>query len=166
MTDRFVIVVEVDNKRALAAFSKGLEELNVIWPLVMERARNRDEERQAKYLEEMARWEAAEHEIRASYFKAMDEWRARHSGFFGSIGREPQPEPRLNGVRPLKPDFNLVHHCQNLRNKLEHMVNIAGAATAPYRMTEAQVSEMIAWENGTRITEITNWANGLPEGKL
>lgn len=165
-TDRFIIVVEVDNKRALAAFSKGLEELNVIWPLIMERARLLEEQDEAELEALLAPWREEEKAALARYEKELAAWRAKKRYMFSLAGEPPfPPVPTYPTLLPIVP-IRWGNRCEKLRKKLQHMVNIAGAATAPYRMTEGQVSEMIAWENGTRITEITNWANGLPGGKL
>lgn len=32
MSNQFIIVIEVDNVRAAAAYQKGLEDLNIVWP--------------------------------------------------------------------------------------------------------------------------------------
>lgn len=160
-TDRFIIVVEVDNKRALAAFRKGLEELNVIWPLVMERARKIDADRSENYRRRLERFEVHKTKLDAIYEENMKAWNSR-TLFSRGLTMPPPPPPicRLSDPEPLNEN---AHYWDSVRKNLEHMVNVAGAATAPYRMTEWQVEKMIAWEDGSEIAQITGWANGRNE---
>lgn len=117
----FAIVIEVDNKRAYAAYSKGLEDLQRIWPQVEMNAAKIDAKEEEQYMERISDWE-----------------RNLCTRF---------------GCFPYKMPSVLSEH-KSIFDQLKHMKGIAGAAECPYRMTEHQVEDMIAWEDGSKIDDI------------
>lgn len=150
----FVIVIEADNRRAHAAYLKGLADLDLIWPQLMAHAAEKDawtnqriDEEEAKHKREWDVYHAAQRECEEAY-KA---WKESSSLFRG-------PEPRWRYI-PAPMNFCGIYgrrnsqreHYESIRAELKQKANLAGAALGPFRMTEYQVNEMIAWEDGSRI---------------
>ena len=159
--DRYVVVVEVDNKRASAAYQKGLADLELIWPQLMEHAESVDAQRRAEYEKQqeqkcakLARDER-EHE---AYRKARREWEEK------TIFRGPAPTYPIRNYDwgiDFPPSY-LRDAYESIRAELQHMADLAGAAISAYRMTETQVREMVGWENGSRLEQLKNWRSRKP----
>lgn len=158
MTDRFIIVIEADNKRAHAAYVNGLTDLDLIWPQIerhSEKAYKQECERAAKlnvgYEEERARFRAD----MDAHQEALEKWE-QSSSFFR--GERPSMPSRYNYLvhfhrQPYIPS-NPLNYYKSVRAELKRMADLAGAALGPFRMTEQKVAEMIEWEDGSRIERI------------
>ncbi|MFA7291888.1 MAG: hypothetical protein WC023_06525 [Rhodocyclaceae bacterium] len=160
MNDRFIIVIETDHKRALAAYTKGLADLDLFMPQLLEACKAKDEAAIKRYEEQCAARDAAskkedeEHEEFIRQHEALRAWLA------DSWPRGPRPpEPKWptyrSGLvqRPSAPTLRRDVF-QSIRAELVRMRDIAGAAIGPFRMTEGQVTRMVAWENGSRIERL------------
>lgn len=145
----FIIVVEVCNKRALAAYTKGLESLNLIWPQLAVHAARMDLKADEQY-----------RILDAHVKKVQAEARLRSRDLDYDLPRHREPSPIVREDRVMK--FRGSEYIQNayiaryksIYDDLKHMADVAGVALGPYRITGAQVSEMIGWESGTRIQEL------------
>lgn len=161
MADRFVIVIEADNRRAHAAYLKGLADLDLIWPQLMHAAAERDAVTNAQVdsQEEMQKQEDerfwSEIEAYTSAHELRKQWERSPSFFKGPKPSvpfiPPMPPTRLPSV--LRRDMARMRY-ESIRAELQCMANLAGAALGPYRMTERQVHEMIAWEDGSIIESL------------
>lgn len=162
MNTQYVIVIEADNKRALAAYLKGLADLDLIWPDLMAAAKAKDDaeeelDRQATaQREKNAKERKEELERYEREYKEWSEWKAR--SFFHN--RPPKPVYPLEFTHGIDlnersyPSFNIfgeVHRIQRIRDELRRMADVASVALGPYRMTEHQVSDMIEWESGASV---------------
>lgn len=155
MSERFVVVIEVDNKRALAAYKKGLADLDLLWPQLMEHAQKVDGKRKERYTADIEEYEKDEADRKARwerYDRDLKEWTGK------AMFRGPRPEsPGIYGLswstRPYQPSY-LRSTYEGIREDLKRMTDLAGAAVAPYRMTEYQVKEMVGWEDGSRIEQL------------
>ncbi|MFK3738967.1 hypothetical protein [Massilia sp. TN1-12] len=170
MTDRYVIVIEVDNKRALAAYDKGLEDLNAIWPELMEFAqakdRKRTEERKAK--------EAARELEMQRYQNAIDEyclakaefqqWESTSPLWRGARPKVPRyPDyPRLHAYEGMFACYSDEGSYDQMRRSLQRKRDLAAAALAPFKMTENDVASMIDWETGHTVSLIKERMEGNP----
>lgn len=156
MNKEFVIVIEADNKRAHAAYTKGLADLDLIWAQLMAHAKVVDAASRAmKEAEDRAY--VSEREL---YLRQHDEFEKAHERWLNasSLFRGPRP------TRPFLPypmpsfSFHRIDEkrlqYESIRSELKRMADLAGAAIGPYRMTEHQVAEMIGWEDGSRIDRI------------
>lgn len=158
MSERFIIVIEADNKRAKAAYDKGLADLALVWPQLMTHAGKFDAAEQIKYQKKIAEREAEEKAYWAAsekYQKELNEW---EKGSF-LRGAKPIRPLRLFQIGLLPSDFlirpfSLRENYESIRDSLRRMADIAGAAIGPYRMTEYQVTEMIRWEIGSKIESL------------
>jgi hypothetical protein len=151
MNTQYVVVVEVDNKRALAAYQKGLADLDLIWPQLMEHAQKIDAERRKTYEAEQTKKRLErerEEAARENYKKQMREWEEKKI-FRGEPPRYPWPS--YEGLSDYFPPSYLRDSYVSARMELQNMANLAGAAIAPFRMTEGQVHRMVEWENGNAI---------------
>jgi hypothetical protein len=158
MENKFIIVIEADNKRAHAAYTKGLEDLDLLWPQIVEHSTRRDARNQAWYEKELAIYKEQQvkaEQMQAAYDEELKRWR-------NSMRMSPRPvePPELYMARsyylrmePLKYPPHIKYY-ESIRAELKRMADLAGAALGPYRMTEHQVQEMIAWEDGSRIESI------------
>lgn len=150
MSNGFVIVIEADNKRAHAAYLKGMADLERIWPQIESASKQSDARRMEKYKEEYAAYENAEkedQEEKKRYWENLKEWKNS-----GSWCRGPEPHYPTGSIRfpPYAPS-SIFNEYKSIRDELKHMADVSGAAVGPYRMTEKQVREMVAWEDGSRI---------------
>jgi hypothetical protein len=159
--DKFVIVVEVDNKRAVAAYSNGLADLDRVMPQLMAAAKERDledqrksEAEQARYDREMADYKAA----KQAFYEANRRYLTWLSG--SPVFRGPQPETPEYPTAPTSPTASWIRaisfeaQLERIRSELVHMRDVAQAATAPFRMTEFQVRQMVAWEDGSEVESL------------
>ena len=149
----FVIVVEVDNKRAHAAYLKGLAGLDLIWPQIHESARKEDEESNKEELKQLDKYNR-EMEIfkenMAEYQKKLAEWES----LVLFRGQRPSCPIMLPPCRSSHYRQSMASVYKSMRSELKRMADLAGAAIGPYRMTEHQVAEMVGWEDGTKIGRI------------
>ena len=149
----FVIVVEVDNKRAHAAYLKGLADLDLIWPQLMEHARKEDEEsnkEELKQLDKYNREMGIFKENMAEYQKKLAEWES--SVLFRGLKPSCLIMPPPCRSSYYRQSMESVY--ESMRSELKRLADLAGAAIGPYRMTEHQVAEMVGWEDGTKIGRI------------
>ncbi len=151
----FIIVVDVDNKRASAAYIKGLSDLELIWPQILCYSCKKD-----KILSESRSQIQDEYDAEMAEYKSKtDDYSRRfaaynNGGFFR--GARP-PIEYIHRPRPPAELFTNRSYCsryESIRAELKRMADLSGAALGPYRMTEMQVGEMIAWEDGSRIDMI------------
>ncbi len=177
MNSNFVIVIEADNKRAHAAYLKGLVNLDVIWPQIVEYATRRDadtvaelQRREAKMQAEAAARKIERDAAGEKFDAAMKDWRDWRPSFWSDSVRPFQP------VMPLiffdLPDTASIldlmcarrthwaDYFESILRELQGMADLAGVAIGPYRMTEHQVKAMIAWEDGSRIDSIKAQISG------
>lgn len=149
----FVIVIEADNKRAAAAYQKGLEDLERIWPQIMAYAEAVDSQTMASYERKLEEYKLEVEEGRKRLERYEEELRAWENGGV------------FRGARPIYPGIGIYDHprkpwrlkkdlYESIRADLQHMANVAGAAIGPFRMTEHQVKMMVAWEDGSKIDKI------------
>lgn len=150
MMAEFVIVIEADNKRAAAAYKKGLDDLELIWGQVEAACLPIDEKRRKQKEEE-----DAEHQEKVRlYDEAMakyDAWKSDKSLFKGAAPRLPWYPDRLS-LFYFEP--SAIDQYQSIRAELKRLYTIAEAALGPFRMTEYKVMEMAGWEDGSRIEQI------------
>lgn len=174
-TPPFIIVVDVDNQRAYKAYSKGMNDLIDIWPQLIAAGEKADQA-QAEYMQSLRLQQAARHEERKKrdrkYHEELDEYHRQHIQWINAntLFRGPKPthpigpdfmtdalEDRLADLSsnikrpPYKPGVAVY---QSIRDELQKMLNLAGAAIGPYRMMEGQVHVMIEWESGHRIQQL------------
>lgn len=155
----YIIVVDVDNVRAAKAYRKGYEDLLRLWPQI--EAMNA-----VKAAESRKEWEADEalrlkrreeyNAALAEYHLASKAYEAWTPKLFGSE-RPPYPCRPYNLDLFYVPSYTNSNHdrflrlYESIRRDLKHMMDVAEAATGPFRMTEHQITEMVRWEDGTRI---------------
>jgi hypothetical protein len=153
------VIVIVDNKRALAAYQKGMDDLDLIWPQIEAYCKEVDEPVQKQFEAEMK----ALHEINVAHTKEVEEYRRlmkiyeqQSSRTFLPFDRKPiKPTyPHYPVLRTPDLPFLWMKRFKSIRAELKHMHGLAGAAITPYRMTETRVNEMIRWEDGSEIDEI------------
>lgn len=149
----FVIVVEVDHLRARAAYSKGLQDLEQIWPAVMEYAAKTDDFARQKKEEQKKREAEEDAKYNAAFAQYLDNLKAWESSFIK--GRYPMAPFNPAIYRPYGLwEVNTASSYQSIKTSLTTKLNLAEAAQGPFKMTEYDVAEMIGWENGTRIDGI------------
>lgn len=162
----YIIVIDVDNKRALAAYQKGWNDIQRLWPQVEAYCAERDakalakwEEREAEKVERQKKFDAA-CEAYGESKKKVEEWHAS-SPFTRLTTTCPveAPMPGYDYIRGSVTNINYkpgryIDKFESIRNDLKHMLDIAGAATGPYRMTEHQVADMVKWEDDTHTDNI------------
>lgn len=168
MTD-FVIVVDVNHKRAQKAYAKGLRELAELWPQVElycaiegEKLRKAAEEESAAELRKEAERRARrDAELKAYEAREAEReaWRSATPFFRGECPPS-LPYPFSDGhaywvskpirARPEAP----MEFFNSIKAELQRMSDIACAATGPYRMPEHKVYRMVEWENGEAIERI------------
>lgn len=143
----FVIVIEACNKRAHAAYTKGLNDLELIWPQIHDYSIRKDQLIAEEEKKEKATFDA----LLAKRRLESQEITRKMSG----------REDETFRYRPLTSPYELNHsesrthdYYESLRAELKRMADISGAALGPYRMTETQVVQMIAWEDGSRVDVI------------
>lgn len=155
MSERFVVVIEVNNQRALAAYKRGLVDLDLLWPQLMEHAQAVDDKRKERYNAAVEKHENDEADRKARwerYERDLKEWTGK-TMFRGSRPESPDFWGLSWASRPYPPNY-LRSTYEGIREDLKRIMDLAGAAVAPYRMTEYQVKEMIGWEDGSRIEQL------------
>lgn len=150
MNEKFVIVVEVCNKRALTAYTKGLTELNLIWPQL------------SVHAAQMDLLADAQHEVWIAWRNRQRD-RSRMAARDLEIdsdlpSREPFPIAREDVVMKLDGDSYVrnayIARYKSIYEDLKRMADVAGVALGPFRMTQMHVNELIGWESGSRIQEL------------
>lgn len=157
MSKEFIIVIEADNKRAAAAYRKGLEDLELVMPQLMKVAQERDDAAQAAYdahlAERLEEWHAKAPVLELDGCgTSAQKQRARNEWEYKTL---------MHGFdKPGSLDWNCgnrrihVPRLESIRAELKRMADIAEMATGPYRMTEHQVAELIGWESGYRVERL------------
>lgn len=169
MNTQYVIVLEVDNHRAQAAYAKGLHDLDAAWPQIMQYAKEKD-----RIADEALAVMAASYEANkkrdAEQFERDREVRRRYQEWWNSTSffKGPMPPEPSSMSMTARQSHHMVYletlmrhhtdsrvrHYERIRKHLQDRVALAGAAVSPFKMTEQDVLAMIAWEDGTRIEEI------------
>lgn len=137
---RFVIVLEVDNVRAARAYSGALAAFDAKMPDMRASAEQRD--RNCRAVKEAQR---ALHDSVAP--KPVRNWRGRvtnHTEIMLHESRAPMVYPSSPHTESLL----------SIRHDLAYMSKLASAAVGPFRMTERQVADMIAWEDGSQLEHL------------
>jgi hypothetical protein len=150
----YIVVIEVDNKRAAAAYQKGLADLELIWPQLMERAASIDAKRRADYEKRKEKAEKDDREARDArqrYETAMEVWRAKSLMFRGPAPEYPGCGMLLPSSLYVNPPSSLRSLYESVRHELQQKFNLAEAAISSFRMPEYEVQRMIAWEDGSRV---------------
>jgi len=147
VSKEFVIVIEADNKRAAAAYRKGLEDLDLVMPQLLAAAATRDETRNEAHAKAMEEWHA-----QAPVLELDSCWLP---------GKRAAAEERYSWAvlhHNIRKPHNFAGREQaaleSVRAELKRMCDIAEAAIGPYRMTEHQVAEMIGWGDGSRVERL------------
>lgn len=146
----FVIVIEADNKRAAAAYKKGLNDLELIWGQVEAACFPIDEKRRKQKEEENA-----EHQEKIRlHDEAMEKYEAWEND--RSLFKGPRMYPPCYPDLDFRFDFfpSGISKYESIRDELKRLHIIANAALGPFRMTEYKVIEMAGWEDGSRIEAI------------
>lgn len=141
METKCIIVIEVDNKRAAAAYRKGWEDLDRVMPQLLAATQAQDAEVIKQYQQAFAAWGVRKPKaptVRRS-FGRQEVVEPNYFEQFGHLRQRPQ-RPRLRKGA-----------LESVREELKHLLNIAEATTAPYQMTEHQVRKMVAWEDGSEV---------------
>lgn len=163
---RYVIVVEVDNVRARAAYAHGLADLDLAMPAIMAIAKEQDDKaiaeatanraaynaKMQQYLEERAAYDAAK--------AAKAEWDAKGVFNRGPVPHVP-PRPERNYAYEFMPRPRLIHATEThayrynkIREAMVDKLNLATAATKPFSMTEYDVQYMVACEDGSYVKNL------------
>jgi len=158
MSKEFVIVIEADNKRAQAAYRKGLEDLDLVLPQLLQVAQEQDAQEQASYdvalAAQMEAWhaEAPVLELDSCWLPGQVQ-RAKRNHEHAMRMHEINKPGRYDSLRSDRNKWR-VRSLESVRAELQRNYNIASLATGPYRMTEHQVTELIAWEDGSRVEQL------------
>lgn len=144
MNNVYVIVIDVDNVRATAAFKKGMEDLDRLWGQLVVYCANKQAIAKEKYDKEKLKYDV-DYEAYQLEMKAYRDWSYSMKGSVPNLPMFPYVPPT-----PRHP----IRGYESVKAQLEHMYNVASSAIGPYRMTEHQVEEMIGWENGKTIDGI------------
>ena len=149
-----VIVIEVDNKRAAAAYQKGLEELDLIWGQLEAWAVGMKKKQEEDYEKKLAEWDRKKERLDA---KEKEVWVRRWWSFGLKIYDADASlwnATKDNYLAHIWPDPSFIDHVKeinSLRQELVDMKTLSQVAIAPLRITKQKVKEMVAWENGERI---------------
>lgn len=172
--NHFVIVIDVDNKRAYKAYSKGMQDLMDVWPQLMVAGEKAEQEyaqasvvyqQKATEIREKEKKEREERKAKQeAYNQEYKRWLSSSPLFRGDEPKDPYPWPFVGSSmfdleaqihRVTKPRMGMgTQFYKSIRDELQKMLNLAGAAAGPYRMMESQVHTMIEWENGTRVQQL------------
>ena len=165
MIPHYPIIIEVDNKRALAAYTRGLEHLDAAWPRLIEMAKAED----AKHAAQVAAIDAAKK-------KAYEEQKEEYERSFGLYmeqqerflkweytpayrrGARPPTPCRPYPPMPLWPTIStrpsIVDLREAARERLISKRNMAAAANAPFQMSEFDANAMVRWESGEIVEQM------------
>lgn len=165
----FVVIVEIDNKRALAAFQKGLDDLDALWPAIEASCKSHDDaveeverKKQEFFDENLPRFR----ELQKQYIKANEDhlarWKKWDEGgvFCGAEPKAPRkPKELIELQAVLFPPYpvtypKMIEDFRQRREDLKVLRNLASAATAPYKVKEEVALAMIGWESGEKIDAI------------
>lgn len=158
MSPNYIIVIEVDNKRAALAYLTGMRHLDAAWPQLLAGATDADKA------------ESDEHEALMLKYKAeMEEWEQMKANQgppaiprFYAFSWSAKPIPPANPVRPEPirpycfPRTTAVARLYKIRRDLRHMVNVSTAAVAPFRITEWALETMLKWESGQHVQDLVD----------
>lgn len=147
MSKEFVIVIEADNKRAAAAYRKGLEDLDLVMPQLLAAAATRDEKRNEAHAKAMEEWHAQAPVLELDGCWLPSKRAAAEDSYRREVVLHNIRQPRNFAGREQSA-------LESVRAELKRMCDIAEAAIGPYRMTEHQVAQMIGWEDGSRVERL------------
>ena len=162
MIPQYPIIIEVDNKRALAAYTRGLEHLDAAWPRLMEVAQAED----ARHAEQMAAINAAQkqayEEQKQAYERAFGEYLEQQVHYLKwentpAYRRGARPPTPCRPYPPMPPwpaiskRYSSVGLREGARERLIRKRNMAAAANAPFRMSEHDADAMVRWESGEMV---------------
>ncbi len=159
MSDKFIIVIEADNKRAHAAYLKGLKDLEVIWPQIVAFCEEEHAENLAQYAEQQKIRDKKYTQLKQisdEYERQLTHWQNSSTWCRGPRPIGPYPCSIMDDIWAYfyaSPTNNISKYL-SIRAELQDMANLAGCAISSFRMTEYKVKEMIKWEDGSRIEEI------------
>ena len=165
MQQPFIVVIEVDNVRAAQAYAKGVANLEAAMPEILFHAERYDTIRHNEAVEASAKKQKAMDE----YFRLMEEhdeaeeahakWRKASAW---SRGEEP-----VRTTRPSHPYvlYNLYDRhdrlytsaANNYKSQLDRLkdrANLAVLAVSSFRMTEHDVKQMLAFEDGSAVVNL------------
>lgn len=158
MKTEFIIVIEADNRRAHAAYLKGLADLDLIWPQLMAYAASIDDPINELINKESDEWTQIQRnkmEEFNSYDEAMAIWRKSKKILRGPAPSVPSPASRhYSHGYAFEHKDRMRSAYESMRAELKRMADLAGAALGPFRMSEDKVAEMISWEDGSKIEYI------------
>lgn len=162
----YIIVVEVDNKRAYNAYKKGMEDLELIWGQIVYHCQKVDEKKQTDYEEKRKIYEESvkkidnEHKIKYDkYCQDIVKYENNKNRVFGKL---PQPEY----VSSFSDSWNLdipenpllfgstLDYFTSIKKELKNKLDLSSVAISPFKMTEHEVHQMIEWEEGNKIQGI------------
>lgn len=174
---KFIIVVEIDYKRAQSVFSKAYDDVMLLWPMVLKEASDKDKVSQEKRLQALAEEEAREkpyvdyrgamseyYEKKRLFNIALEKW--ENTPWYDRLGRQPAkpscPEkpPGYDYWSPHIGSYTdqvwpagswCVSAANSFLASLKKQRDLASAACANYRLVESEALEMIGWENGERM---------------
>ena len=156
MSPNYIIVIEVDNKRAAFAYQTGRRDLEAAWPRLIAGATAMDkavddehEARMATYQAELADWVKLKDE--------HDNAEVPRKHLFSAWSRPKLPKKPLPSapIRPYSyPRTSKVSALYKIRRDLIHMVNVATIAVAPFRITEWALETMLKWERGEHVQDL------------
>ena len=174
MSHCYVIEIEVMPERALAAYTRGLSDLEEAWPHLMKIARMKD----AEYAAQEARIEEARQKAQekwdAERAAELEKWESQNQKVIAwerskSFFRGPKPTlpyfPPFSGAPFLLPRSlrrNSVSRYEEIRDRLKSKRNMAAAAAGPFKMIEADADAMTRWGNGEMVAFLLDTAGEAP----
>jgi hypothetical protein len=174
MTHHYIIAVDVKPEFALAAYSRGLSDLEKAWPRLMKIARAKDAEHadQEAKIDELRKqaWEKWD-KARAAKFEKWEvqkqkliDWERSNSFFRGPKPVVPWPPIDLGPsiLLPRSTRQSAVSRYEDMRYRLKSKRNLAAAAAGPFKMSEADVDSMTRWGNGEMVTFLLETAGEHP----
>lgn len=173
MTRQYPIIIEVDNKRALAAYTRGLEHLDAAWPRLMEVSQAED----ARHAEQMAAIDAAQkkayEEQKQAYERAIGEYLEQQVHYIKwentpAYRRGACPPKPCRPFPPMPPWPSISKRPSSValrelgRSGLVSKRNMAAAANGPFNMSEQDANAMIRWESGEIVEQMLAQAGVRP----
>jgi len=166
MIPQYHIIIEVDNKRALAAYTRGLEHLDAAWPRLMEVAQAEDAEHVAaqERIKDAAQKAAEERE--REYQKKLGEyleekveylkWERGSKWFRGPPPVVPEMPFRCSPsfLPPIRTRWSSVSLRKLTRAGLVSKRNMAAVAIGPFSMSEQDANAMVRWESGEIVEQM------------
>lgn len=171
-----VITVVVDNKRAQAAYTQALALLDEAWPRLIENGKKEElrrieekEKNDQQRKEEEEKYDARFKKLKDDYEKKLVKYEEDLKHYQSLIGHwtgakrpsSPMPEhlylftPMFDGVGYFRaPKRRVLSDYELIRKLLTDRFNMSSVAIEPFAMSEKEVREMFAWENGVKVREL------------